>query len=719
MSTPRDTIDFAEVVRVLRRGWRWMAGGVLTGVTLAVLVVLLVPPRFETTTTVLLRSGPEDAGSSLGAAARNAQSGGFSLGGLASVLSLASGFETEIEILTSRSVVEAVVDSLGLQAEVRRPRGVALERLIASAEWKPDPPRRARYRFERVDAGYRVSGPGVSGIASPGVPFDLAGSTITVRAGDLPSRFDIRLFDRYEVVERASRRLRASKAGGDIAQVKYRSGDPETTASVANAIIQKYLLRRQTTDRGVNQRRYEFLLLHADSIRWELAGAEQALRVEQERSGVFDPEMFGQAELEQGLLLRSQLETAEVEARAFRQVVTQASAGGLSPRDLAAYPTFLQNAAINNLLARLTHLEAERTQLLDRRTEEDLDVRLVARQIQQVEDQLVSVSTAYLDGLNRRQEQLRSELGRYTGVLAALPAHAEANYRLRREVRRLSETLVALESELVQARLAAMAEGGDVRQIDPAIPPRRPAFPRPLLTLAVGMIVGLVAGAGGALTNNYLGATIREPVHAQFAAGLPVVAFDPRAPLLLRRQGTSATVLMIPVGAGTRAGAVARRIAATASLQGSTVVLADFEEAIRISPPPGGSMDAPPEDAGSSTLDANERALSAALHKEERTEGGSYFLYRLATNGDVHLGVHAAIQELEKRFSVVVVALPGIDSPVTASLADEGRSAVLVAHAGRTRREELSDAITTLERVGVITAGVVLRRDDVNGDRST
>src|SRR5690606_14504903 len=102
----------------LRRGWRWIAGGIAVGLALAVLVLLLVRPRYEATATILLRSQASTPGSLVTSDEGGAPS---SLGGLAEMFSLDTGFETEMQILGSRAVIGAVVDSLRLQARVLDP----------------------------------------------------------------------------------------------------------------------------------------------------------------------------------------------------------------------------------------------------------------------------------------------------------------------------------------------------------------------------------------------------------------------------------------------------------------------------------------------------------------------------------------------------------------------------------------------------------------------
>jgi tyrosine-protein kinase Etk/Wzc len=712
MKSDSDAVDLRELAAAIRRGWRWIAAGAVGGLLLAAVVTILLRPRYEGTATVLLRNGVEGATSPLaGGSSRGSQGGGFSLGGLADMLSMASGFDTEIEILTSRSVIGAVVDSLALQARVLDPRGVSPTAIFSAARFDPRL-ERGVYRFERTGDAYAVKGPDATLRAVPGVPFRIGGSVLTLRAEGIPPEFEVKLMDLPDAIEQVRKRLDASRAGGEIAEVAYRAPDPVTAAAVPNAMITKYLTRRRTTDRGVNQYRYEFLEGHTDSIRAELALAEAALRRNQEESGVLDPAVYGKAELEQGLELRAALESAEVEANAFQQVLAQASAGTLSPRSLAAYPTFLKNDAINNLLSRLLELENQRTGLLDRRTESDPDVLVLDQQIRQLERQLVSMASSYLDGLRRQQSEIRRELGRYMSVLSALPAQAEANYRAEREVRRLSETLIALQTQLVQAKLAAIAEGGDVRMVDMAVPPKKPVFPSPFLNLAIGFAGGLFLGVLGALGSTYLSSRIREPRDAELATGIPAIMFESQAPLLLTGLDGRQSLLVIPVGSGADTGAVARRIAATAALQGVSVVLAEMADpdAFRAETGVG-------SDRGNAVAPLALEPGSDGL--EPVRSGDGYLVYRGRSDGAGGMGVRAVLDELERRFSLVIAAVPPLDHATTTALLDPDRPVVTVVHAGMATRSDLAETAAALNRIGVSVVGVVVQHNgNGNGSRN-
>jgi len=702
-----DTVDLRELATALMRGWRYVAGGISAGALVAVLLLILLPPKFDGTTTVLLRDHSDlPAMTGGGGRASGGNGGGISLGGLSDILSLDATLDTELEILTSRAVVGAIVDSLGLQVEVLRPRSTPLDSLFQTYLLSPRV-REGSYSFRREQDAYRVRGPGgFSGEVVPGGTIELAGARLTLGTGNLPSRFRVRLRDRQEAISRTRRILDADQAAGEIAEVEYRASDPWTAAAVPNAVVAEYLRRRTTTDRGMNQRRYEFLSRHADSVSAELLVAERSFREQQERSGVLDPEFRGEAEMESALALRARLDQVEVDLNALDEILRHAAAGELSSRELAGYPTLMANPAINNLLSRLFDLETRRTDLLERRTQDDPDVMALDRSIAGVEHQLVELSGSYRDGLRRQQRELRTSMGRHGSTLAALPAQAEESFRLRREVQRLSETQLALQTGLVQARMAALAEGGDVRQIDPAEPPREPAFPKPPVFLVVGILLGGIGGVAGALGRAYLGPTLNDVTAASLAAGVPAVRYDSVSPVLLPERAEPMVVLLIPAGPGLRSLPVAKRIATTANLQGRTVALADLTEdrdEDAISPR---VLHAAPDAVGHGT----------ALQRRDETSSGRLVLYCGGGNGSTPDSVRRAVDVLAESNSLVVVALPQLSEPVSTALLRGEREVLLIARAGQTRRGDLQTASETLHRIGLAPAAVIVQPRNMDDD---
>jgi uncharacterized protein involved in exopolysaccharide biosynthesis len=683
-----ETVDLRDIGAALRHGTAWIAAGAAAGLLLGLLLTWVISPRYEAAATILLRG---DQKSAMGALAGVAS--GLPLAGLSGVVDGGS-FDTEIEILTSRSVIGVVVDSLALQAVVLEPRGVSARHLFAEARFPREVEGRMEYRFVRAGAEYRVEGPGAPKTVVPGVPFRLGGGEATLRRGGLPDEFRVALSSREAAISQVDRALSPSKAGGDVAELRFDAGDPETAAAVPNVLIATYMERRRTTDRGVNQHRYEFLTAHTDSISRALATAEQRLRSFQEQSGVLDPELSGKTGVEQAVRIRAELGNLEVESRALGEI---AKGRVPSTRQLAAYPSLLQNPAINGILERLLDQQQKRTELLDRRTPDNPDVRVLDENIRHLEGELVTLSRAYVDGLERKEAELRGELARYQSSLSVLPGQSEQILRLQREVRRLSETMVGLQTQLVQTRLAAIGEGGEVHPLDRAVVPRKPSWPVPLLNLGGGLLGGIFLGAAGAVAAAQARPRVREPWEAEVAAGVPAVRLDRNAPLLLGGTEDGRTVLIVPVGAGASPGEVAGRLASTAALQGRRVVLADawtVQEGSR------------PALAAGAAAERGAHGTAVVSLPEPPVEGG-YVVWR--ANGDRSpAAIRAALADLEERFELVIAAVGGLDTPVTVALLSPPRRVVLAGRTAVVSKTQLRDSVGMLARMGVETAGVVL-----------
>lgn len=694
-----EAVDLREIGGAIRRNAIWIIGGASLGLILALAITFSLPPQYQAASTVLVRSG-EQAPSAL--ARVGALVGGLP-GGVRS-----SDLDTELQLLTSRALIGEVVDSLELQSQILEPEKMSPHSIFAGAEYAPVLTS-AVYEFRRRGGSYEVSGPGASGLAVPGVPYHLPGAVLTMRRSGLPETFTAEIVGREDAIDRVQTNLTAANPGGDVVQLAFRARDPQMAAAVPNALVAHYLRRRRTSDRGVNQRRFEFLTNQADSIAAELAMAEVSLRRQQEGSGIIDPEAVGRADLERVMSLRAELEAIEVEARALEQIITQSTSGEISARQLAAYPTFLRNGAINSLLSRLLELETRRVELLERRTDRDPDVVAVTKTIDALEDQLVALSQSYRSGLLRQREALRRELGQYRQEVASLPGQAQENTRRRRDVARLSETLLALQAQMVEARLAAISEGGDVRQIDRAVVPRKPSFPNPLLNSAGGLLAGLFFGVVGAVVFSQVRRRIFEPWEAELATGLPAARFDPQLPLFFPAVAAVRTVLLLPVGRTALASRVGEHIAATAALRGTDVVFADMRGTDGYHAPVGQSV-ANGGPAALSGLGPDSKALTPVA----AANGVDYPVYRRNGRGTSALEIRETLSQLEARYSLVVAVLPELADPVSVALMIPERSTVLVAERG-VARSDLQEVIALLNRMGIASAGVVIDAKAGNG----
>lgn len=663
-----DTVDVADVVRTLRRQWRAVIAFVIVGVIGSAAVVLFAPRKFDGKASVLARGGSQNGGSISG----RMTGIGELLGGLGG-LGLGGSIETELQVLRSRALAGQLVDSLQLQLRVRDPAGTPPLALVEGSKllgsFEPH-----KYRFERGQNGnFRTTRDGKPYELTPGQPGSLDLGSLTLRPGNLPARFEVTIMDREDAVDRVSRSLTTTKAGGDIAKIVYRGDDSLTAAAGANALVKFYLDLKKTTDRGTNARKVEYVTAQLDSTGAELARTEKALRREQESSHVLDAEIVGKVELEAAAILRKSLTDLQVDEAAIKQLVAQADAGGITSRDLAAYPSFIRGSSVSPLANQLSDLEAQRIRLMDRRTEKDPEVRALDETKRRVEANIVGMARSYANSVTRQREQMQTRLDSIQKTLLALPAAAERGGRLERDVRRLTQIYTALQAQLVEARLGTIGEGGEIRQVDVAVAQRKPAFPQPFLTMGIGTAGGLLCGMIAALFLGWFGRWLRDPLEIERAIGVSAQRIEADAPLLLGGTASSRSLLVVPLDGRARlgAGTVAERLARTARQRAMKATVLDL----------------------------------SASHIAGNGKG---------TDDSAHVG--SLIEQLEQENGVAIVQLPELSSDVTLAALRETRPVLLVAPPGPVDRARLTQAVDTLRRLQIPCAGVVI--SDATGPRA-
>jgi uncharacterized protein involved in exopolysaccharide biosynthesis len=643
-----ETIEIGHVVRTVVRGWRAILCFTVLGIIGAAAVIRFAPRKFTGVTTVLLKS------SSGGTAGSSVLSQVTGLGDItAGLLGGKSPMETEIEVLSSRSVIADVVDSLRLQAKVvgasPLPAVNVIARLDAPTSFLPH-----KLRFERRAGGksYQFSGGDISGVMIPGTPTRLPNGEVTFsQTAELPSRFSVLLRDKHDAIDWVSDHLSVAKTKGEVASITYRGDDSLTAARVPNILLDVYFGRRRGTDRGTNQRRVEFLTAKSDSMEKALGVAARNLRQQQEASGVLDPTAVAKADLETGSALRQKLTQVLVEQGALKQLIDQINAGTLSPQRLAGYPQFAMSPYINNLVAQLSDFETRRTSLLASHAETDRDVGALDKSAKDVEARLLPYARTYAQALEKQRTDFEASIATINDDLARLPKAAESTNKLESEVLALTKILGGLQGQIVEAKLAAIGEGGDVRPLDRADAPKKPSFPKPLITTAAGVMGGLFVGLVAALLVGSVGRWVRDPIEIERATGVTALQFDPAVPLLLT-NGTSRTIIVAPIEAGMSTGPVASRLAQTAASRSVSAVILDLS--------------------------------------------------------GVAADVNATIARLEGQHDLVIVQLPSLVSDSAAAALQPARPVLLVTPGRRTERRALLNAVQLLKRLDVPVAGIVM-----------
>lgn len=464
----RDEVDLAGILRTVVRRWWWLVLGGVVGLVGAVLVLWLVPARFEGNARVLIRTASDPTASIRNRLGPIAELAPTALGG-----GKAEELDTELEIMGSRTVLGTIVDSLRLQALPLAPARIPPLSVIDSLNLP------GRFKPREVDV---VAGAN-----------QIPEGRVWVREGSAPIR--IRIYDREESIDNFDENLDIKQRAGDVVGIQYRAHDSISVASAPNLLVETYLTRRRTVDRGLNQRRLEFLTAATDSVQSDLRESGRALRNSQEKEGVLDPALTGKAMLDQYALLDGSVSSIRAEEQSLDSVLAFSGRPNFDARRLAGFPALLKSPAVNDLVSQLSQIQLQRGTMLGRLTTDAREVRALNSVSDSLMRQLLPLAETYRESLRRQREALAADLSGIRTRIDQLPRQAEALQSGRTAVERLTRLDLGMGSQVLDARLAALTEGGDVRLLDPAVPPRKVAFPRPMLTIAIGLAVGVFGSA--------------------------------------------------------------------------------------------------------------------------------------------------------------------------------------------------------------------------------
>jgi tyrosine-protein kinase Etk/Wzc len=547
-STAPTLRDLGDAVR---RNW-----GILLVVTLAVigltaLATAFVRPTYESQTTLqIIEKDPsnpllEDLG----------PIGSFGIPGLGD-----SELDTDIGVLRSRRIVDAVVDSLALHVQLRSPdarRGEILRVVDASQDAVP-----GSYTFRRgADGTYtldaaRVRQPDGEYTRSlgraraivnppdriqPGVPFRMGAMELAIEptaAGNAPEKIVFRVRPFHDFVRRLREKdLRVRQLDdGQLLLVDYRNNDPELAAATVNFLARQFIDYKLSTSTTDSRSRVSVLRDQVAQYEQEIRAADERLQAFQEAQLLVAPEEQATQQIRRIAEIQVTRDAAEIERDALASLLAEIERSepnptGESPyRRLATFPSFIQNGAIQDLLqALIVQEDALAEQFL--RGPDHPDVRAARERIAELELQLLRLGRNYLNSLESQIASAGEGLARFATELRAMPSREIEFARLTRDRMLLNDVYLTLQQRLKEAEVLEAIEiaTGSVRVLDRGIVADRPIFPNPAVNLVLGGVLGLLLGLMVVVARESSSTRIRSPADARLVGGdLPLLGSIPR-----------------------------------------------------------------------------------------------------------------------------------------------------------------------------------------------
>ncbi|MDR3572046.1 MAG: polysaccharide biosynthesis tyrosine autokinase [Candidatus Pacebacteria bacterium] len=511
-ANPNDQdMDVMSMLDLIAKSWRVVVTITDVFMLIGALIMMVVAPVYRADIMVQVEDSTDLA----------SQAANGVVGGLASLFDIKSTDDGEMQILNSRLVTQAALDSLHLYIDVGPKRLPLFGNLIIRnfhPQFAPGFLGFGGYAWtnERIDIPrfdvpqdfeddtfkvtylggqrYRLTGGDLDSdaVGQIGTLLNLTSERGEIHLlvnsidGEPGVAFKLRRRSRQYVWQRLQKDLKVTELGKEqsgVIGVTYDDDDPERASSVLNLIAASYVKQ--------NQQR-------------KIAAADQSLR-----------------------FLESQLPASE-------------HALSVAEDRLTAY----QN----------THKVVDLTEQSKSILGQLVDAQTALFQLQQKQHELTTTLSPHHPNVVAVDQQIgtaRDTIETYERQLQTLPNNQQGIVRLTRDVRVQTEIYLGLLQSVQQLRLARAGGIGNVRVVDQAIVAELPQYPKAIVVLPISLAAGLIVGMIATIGLSVFAGRVNDPSDIErrmlldVMASIPISSAQPRLARLVKRGVERPSVLAV------------------------------------------------------------------------------------------------------------------------------------------------------------------------------
>ena len=431
-----------------------------------------------------------------------------------------------VQVLISRTLVGAVVDTMGLRFQpvtLLGPGVPLLGRRLPSGTFQDvgvvsDAPVDTlvfRFNHDRVVAQSR----GGRTEAAYGDILRLGGVQLTV-PGFPPVGYTIAVVQSRDVtIDDAIRKLKVvPRPGTDVIDIRYTDADPETAQRFVNHLANLFQAANGHSAQGQAGRRREFLgeqIRVTDSM---LVSADAGLSAFRSRQDMASSRDNLSAEQTTASALQARSTELVADRRVFAALLERVKSG---PREsdagfqaLAYSPEVASDPVLGQLQQRLVSYRTRLDSITTgpwRSLATHPDVVQLSTLVESTQAELLQAVRSRLASIDARIVILANERARGVQLMQGLPAQQAEEAGLERRVQALRNTTDALRQEYQKARISEALGAADIEILDPAsLPYRKAGIPRSV-QLVLGLLLGFLLGGGAALLAEASNRAVRRP----------------------------------------------------------------------------------------------------------------------------------------------------------------------------------------------------------------
>jgi tyrosine-protein kinase Etk/Wzc len=516
-------VSLQSLLGVLRRQIRLVLGLVFLTLLVTTVLVLREAPVYRATAVVRLVD------------ARHALAAGFTEGApperrgstVDPILSLVS-------LMRSRGLLGQVVDQerLRLKSETAGFDPLLLQEAEFAELVATDP-----FELYFTPADLILRGKAGMARAAYGAPLELGGVRLSIAERPDLVRATFVVLPRELAIDRLLGGLQIRpREQTDIVDISYASADPRMAQRITNALVDLFRSSHIGTLQEQSTRRRIFLeqqLAQNDSV---LAAMQRRISGARSQQHVYNPRALLEAQ-QSGLLgLEVQTEELSAERRMYESILYGLERGPGSSaserlRVLLSAPGIASNPVIAQIYAQLSQYQTERDTLTTGAWSSAAthpDVQRLNALIRSREADLVRAVRGHIAYLDERVAALGSIHARSVGSIRSLLRAESEEASLSEQAEPFRQITNQLREEYQRARIAEAVAAGQLEIIDLATLPYRPSNGGLSLKLAIGLMLGLALGAGGAFAREAINTSIRRRQELEEVLRVPTLAVIPQ-----------------------------------------------------------------------------------------------------------------------------------------------------------------------------------------------
>ncbi|HJR16874.1 MAG TPA: AAA family ATPase [Gemmatimonadales bacterium] len=514
------SVSLRQILGVLRRHHRIVLALTALGAAVAGFMVYSSPASYEALATLRL------------AGERRALTGQIE-GPTPDISRTTDPLLSMTELVRSRSVMGAVVDSLGLRLVSSTPEfeTYSLDSIYVAPEASRDSILLTFYRN-----GVKAQLAGREARASYKQMLDLGTVKFAVVAKPEVSSAVLTTIPREMAVDRLAAGVTVTnRPGTDIIDVRSWSSNPRAAQRIVNSTVTAFQRLNVLSAKQKSQRRREFLEGQQKQTDSLLARVQADLAAFRSRQQLASSQNALDAQQTSMLALDARRSELEADRSTFAALLAQIKKGGSGEsealRALASSPALADNPTVGNYYRQLDNYQYRLDSMTTgpwRAAPTNPDLVQLKSLMTSVKAQLRQAVASHISTLDARIASLRDLRARSGQSLQVLPAMAEEEARLTSRVQTLTSTSDQVRQEYQKARMAEEVEAGDVEIVSLADTPYAPALGSASVKLILGVLLGFLLGMGGAFLLEAMNTSIRRPEDLDLALNVPGLAVIPR-----------------------------------------------------------------------------------------------------------------------------------------------------------------------------------------------